>query len=96
MRNIELAKFGDGQNMRALDLHVHLMESLNYKVDSIVGYGEGVFTLSVRMAHVIYPEIIIRIAQSHEDSTSGTVEVQGRSRLLTSYSFSSRGGRLGA
>ena len=92
--NTELEKFGKGQNMLALDYEVQLLESLNYTVDSIVGYGEGVFMVSVKMVHDIYPMIIVGVAQSHEDSTHGVVEVRGYSRLIgEGYEFSTRGHR---
>ena len=86
--NKEILKFGNGLNMQSLDLHVRLLESLNYKVDSITGYGEGVFTVSVKMLHDIYPAIFIRIPPSSEDGSQGHVEVRGHSRLMgDGYTF---------
>ena len=79
----------DNSNMNRLRSEIKKFESLNFEIQNISGYGEGVFTINVKMGHSTFGHTHLVIAQDAEDHSTGRVMFHPCSinDLFNSYEF---------
>ena len=65
----------DTPNMAKMRLEVKNFESLNFEEKQTSGYGEGVFVISVKMAHPRFGEVFLTLPQCAEDGSEGKVSL---------------------